>query len=131
MYCVCLKDGNKCNDQCSCDGCLNNDDEEAETRRQKQKTKLNEEKNIRKPCRCTKNKCEQAYCICFGSGLGCFDGCSCTNCHNTDQHRKAKAVKLEVESTPQTELVLNITPISDNEELVKTEAALENTDMVC
>jgi len=40
-------------------------------------------------------------------------------------------VKLEVESAPQTELVLNITPLEDNEEQDKTEEGLENVDMNC
>ena len=84
LYCVCLKQGLPCRPGiCQCDGCQNDEREDAAKAREEQKQKI--ESDVRRGCNCKKNYCKKNYCICHNGGKLCDPKlCNCTDCYNVE-----------------------------------------------
>ena len=46
----------------------------------------------KKSCNCVKSRCLKLYCDCFAQGVYC-SGCSCQDCHNTEENAGLVASK--------------------------------------
>lgn len=46
----------------------------------------------KKSCNCVKSRCLKLYCDCFAQGVYC-SGCSCQDCHNSEDHAGLVASK--------------------------------------
>ncbi|KAA8492400.1 Protein tesmin/TSO1-like CXC 5 [Porphyridium purpureum] len=101
QYCVCFKAGGVCSPHCTCNNCLNNENNEA--LREARISQVQERYPLAftskvlaahveggtKPvmvhargCHCLKSHCLKGYCECFEAGTVCSDRCVCVNCKN-------------------------------------------------
>ena len=56
----------------------------------------------RTACNCKNSRCLKLYCVCFSSGLYCFESCNCVNCYNNyaSEGTRQHAIENTLERNP-------------------------------
>lgn len=93
LYCSCFHNRKICSSECSCVGCFNDDNHQAEYQKAIESIKAKEQRASHHDldsfdtktvwgCKCKKTKCKKGYCECYIRNKKCTSHCQCSDCQN-------------------------------------------------